>query len=61
MTSLIWIGAFWLTFGATLQPFYFAYGNYSPNPNNEALGLKQPAFNAAFGMSRLPDQPFLNY
>ena len=43
-------GAFWLTYGATLQPFYYAYGNYSPDPGNEAAGLAQPAFNAAFGV-----------
>ena len=43
-------GAFWLTYGATLQPVYYAYGNYSPTPGNEAAGLAVPAFNAAFGV-----------
>jgi len=46
-------GAFWLTFAATLQPFYSAYGNYAP-PNadgtagNPAAGLETVGFNASF-------------
>lgn len=42
-------GAFWLTFAATLQPFYNAYGAYSPDPTNAAAGLNTGAFNASFG------------
>lgn len=50
-------GAFWATFGATLQPFYGAYGNYAPYDTVEATpmtptggtGLNAPEFNNAFG------------
>ncbi|KAG9659651.1 GPR1/FUN34/YaaH-class plasma membrane protein-like protein, partial [Aureobasidium melanogenum] len=42
-------GAFWLTFAATLQPFYDAYGAFSPNINNPAEGLQTVEFNASFG------------
>ncbi|KAL1301982.1 hypothetical protein AAFC00_002436 [Neodothiora populina] len=43
-------GAFWLTFGATLQPIYMAYGLYSPEPGtNPYAGLSTGAFNASFG------------
>lgn len=42
-------GSFWLTFAATLQPYFFAYGNYSPNPAKEALGLTTAGFNDTFG------------
>lgn len=51
------IGAFWLTFGATLVPSFNAYGAYVTdpevaaanmgNPGNPA-GLQVPAFNASF-------------
>lgn len=41
-------GAFWLTFGATLQPLYGAYGLYSPDHTNPALGLATVGFNASF-------------
>lgn len=42
-------GAFWLTFGATLQPFYMAYGLYAPNPaENPYAGLATQGFNASF-------------
>jgi len=42
-------GAFWLTFAATLQPFYNAYGAYSPTPNtNPGAGLMTAGFNASF-------------
>lgn len=40
-------GAFWLTFGGTLQPLYNSYGAYSTT-GNVADGLKVPAFNASF-------------
>ncbi|KAI9873859.1 MAG: hypothetical protein M1830_010515 [Pleopsidium flavum] len=42
-------GGFWLTFGATLTPFYNAYGAYSPDPNMPAEGLASPKFAASFG------------
>lgn len=41
-------GAFWLTFAATLQPFYNAYGAYSTNPAEPALGLQTVGFNSSF-------------
>ncbi|TVY29548.1 Protein alcS [Lachnellula hyalina] len=41
-------GAFWLTFGSTLQPFYFAYGSYSPT-TTPADGLQTVGFTASFG------------
>ena len=50
-------GAFWLTFAATLVPWFNTYGSYvtstaeaAPqmgNPGNP-LGLQQPAFNASY-------------
>ncbi|KAG9846684.1 GPR1/FUN34/YaaH-class plasma membrane protein-like protein, partial [Aureobasidium melanogenum] len=42
-------GAFWLTFAATLQPFYNAYGAFSPNLANPGEGLQTVEFNASFG------------
>jgi succinate-acetate transporter protein len=42
-------GAFWLTFAATLQPFYYAYGLYAPAGQPETDGLKTTGFNASFG------------
>ena len=41
-------GAFWLTFASTLQPFYNAYGAYSPDPTRPGLGLETQSFNASF-------------
>ena len=42
-------GAFWLSYGATLQPFYNAYGAYIASPQDPvASGLEQPGFNASF-------------
>ena len=41
-------GAFWLSFGATLQPYFNAYGAYSTT-SVPAEGLTEPAFNASFG------------
>lgn len=41
-------GAFWLQYGATLQPFYNAYGAYSPNPEAPAEGLNTVGFNASY-------------
>ncbi|KAF2019340.1 hypothetical protein BU24DRAFT_439524 [Aaosphaeria arxii CBS 175.79] len=40
-------GAFWLGFGATLQPFYNAYGAYSPT-ENAADGLSTVGFRSSF-------------
>jgi succinate-acetate transporter protein len=42
-------GAFWLTFAATLQPFYYAYGAYAPAGQPEAAGLSTVGFTASFG------------
>jgi len=42
-------GAFWLTFGATLQPLYNAYGAYAPpTATSPAAGLNTVGFNASF-------------
>ncbi|KAI9745419.1 MAG: hypothetical protein M1818_000953 [Claussenomyces sp. TS43310] len=41
-------GAFWMTFAATLQPFYNAYGAYAPAGSPPAAGLAQPAFESSF-------------
>lgn len=42
-------GAFWLSFAATLQPFYNAYGAYAPDPSMPAGGLETTGFTASFG------------
>jgi len=43
-------GAFWLSLGATLQPFYNSYGAYaSPGASSVAEGLMSTGFNASFG------------
>lgn len=42
-------GAYWLTFAATLQPFYNAYGAFSPSLTNPGEGLATQGFNASFG------------
>lgn len=41
-------GAFWLSFAATLQPFYYAYGLYAPPGGTEADGLATVGFTASF-------------
>ncbi|KAH8659159.1 GPR1/FUN34/yaaH family-domain-containing protein [Tricladium varicosporioides] len=41
-------GAFWLSFAATLQPFYYAYGLYAPPGGTEADGLSTVGFTASF-------------
>jgi len=41
-------GAYWLGFAATLQPFYNAYGAYSPDPTNLAKGAATPDFLNSF-------------
>jgi len=45
-------GAFWLSFGGTLQPFYNAYGAYSTT-GNPADGLTTVGFNASFAFFQL--------
>jgi len=46
-------GGFWLTFGSTLQPVYYAYGAYAPAGQPEAAGLTTIGFNASFGFFTL--------
>lgn len=41
-------GAFWLAFGATLQPIYNTYGAYAPAGGSPAEGLATEGFNASF-------------
>ncbi|EKD15438.1 uncharacterized protein L3040_001810 [Drepanopeziza brunnea f. sp. 'multigermtubi'] len=41
-------GAFWLSFAATLQPFYGAYAAFSPDPTNPAAGLQTVGFTASY-------------
>ncbi|KAH7314300.1 hypothetical protein BKA65DRAFT_557935 [Rhexocercosporidium sp. MPI-PUGE-AT-0058] len=41
-------GAFWLTFAATLQPFYAAYASYAPAGEPEAAGISTVGFTASF-------------
>ena len=41
-------GAFWLTFGATLTPFFNVYGAFAPAGQPAAAGLLSPTFNASF-------------
>lgn len=42
-------GAFWLTYGATLQPFYGATTNYATANNQPAsMGVQDPDFQSAF-------------
>ena len=47
-------GGFWFTLGATLTPAFNAYGAYSTDPNNPALGLQSPGFHASFGNTPFP-------
>ena len=43
-------GAFWLTFAATLTPYYEAYGSYAPTGSTSpAAGLQTVGFTASFG------------
>lgn len=44
-------GAFWLTYATTVEPSYLAYGAYSPDPTNLALGMESVGFNSSFGKS----------
>jgi succinate-acetate transporter protein len=41
-------GAFFLSFAATLQPFYYAYGLYAPAGQPELAGLDTVGFNSSF-------------
>lgn len=42
-------GAFWCSFAATLQPFYYAYGLYAPaGAESETEGLATVGFTASF-------------
>jgi len=41
-------GGFWLSFAATLQPFYNASGAYSPDPTKPWLGAQTAGFAASF-------------
>jgi succinate-acetate transporter protein len=42
-------GAFWLTFAATLQPFYYAFGSYAPpGATSEAAGMTTVGFTASY-------------
>ncbi|KAH7070952.1 hypothetical protein FB567DRAFT_455487 [Paraphoma chrysanthemicola] len=42
-------GAFWLGFGATLQPFYGAYTAYATPGNASSTGLESVGFNVGIG------------
>lgn len=41
-------GAFFLSFAATLQPFYYAYGLYAPPGEPATAGLQTVGFNSSF-------------
>lgn len=46
--------AFWLTFGATLNPSFAAFSSYAPaGAASGAAGLTTRGFNASFGKSTL--------
>ena len=42
-------GGFWFSYGATLLPFFNAFGAYSPDPKDISAGLATKGFNASFG------------
>lgn len=42
-------GAFWLTFGAVLDPQFGSFSNYATDPSDPASGLQTVGFNAALG------------
>ena len=44
-------GSFWIALGITLMPYTGAFGDYSTNPNNPALGLESVGFNVGWGMT----------
>ncbi|KAJ2904455.1 GPR1/FUN34/YaaH-class plasma membrane protein [Zalerion maritima] len=46
-------GAFFLTFGATLSPDYYAYASYAPAGEDATAGLATQGFNASFGFFTL--------
>lgn len=41
-------GSWWLSYGATLTPFYNAFGAYSSDANNPSLGLSSQGFASSF-------------
>jgi len=41
-------GAFWITFAITLMPYTGAFGDFSTNPNNPALGLATVGFTSSW-------------
>jgi len=41
-------GAFWLSYGATLQPFYNAYGAYVGSNTGDVAGLNDAKFQSSF-------------
>ena len=43
-------GGFFLSLGATLTPFFYAYGSYVTDPNNQIQGLQSKMFESSFGM-----------
>jgi uncharacterized protein len=42
-------GGFWFSYGATLLPFFNAFGAYSPDPEDITAGLTTQGFNASLG------------
>lgn len=46
-------GGFWFSYGATLLPFFNAFGAYSPDPADITAGLATKGFNASFGFFML--------
>lgn len=46
-------GGFWFSYGATLLPFFNAFGAYSPDPTDITAGLATKGFNASFGFFTL--------
>lgn len=48
-TVFLSFGAFWLTFGFTLIPFYHSFENYAPYDVPGGSGITAPPFNNAFG------------
>jgi len=46
-------GAFWLTFAATLTPYFNAVAAYAPDPSKPSGGATDPTFLATFGFFQL--------
>lgn len=51
--SLVFLtfGAFWLTFGGTLNPSFAAFSSFAATGEAGATGLQTQGFNASFGES----------